>query len=243
MLRVLVAGGRGRQRCELSRALRCYGYAVDEVAVQKTAAITPRPQKEPDAVLAFVPRPLKVSQSRPLIRLRAAFPRAALIVATGSDDPETLQSLLAVGADDFIPIESSPAAVVIRLRFHLDRATTPIATGVWGDVNCDPISRTLSSHGVTVELAPRVFQLYALLLAHAGTPLSARDIATLAWRMAPDRSPPNDVVGVNVFYLRRQLARLGQAHLLRTVRGAGYTLINATPRRADTESSVTRPEG
>jgi len=90
----------------------------------------------------------------------------------------------------------------------------------------DLAGRVVLRDGAEVELSPREFSLLETLVRHRGQVLSRDQLLERVWGY--DADPAGNVVDLYIHYLRRKLDTAGSKEsLIRTVRGAGYTLRGA----------------
>jgi two-component system response regulator ResD len=107
-----------------------------------------------------------------------------MLTARGSEEERVLG--LEVGADDYVTKPFSPREVVLRLRAilrrtaqsaHLDQAG-PYRDG---DLELDPIARTVTQAGQPLALTTREFDLLAHLLANPGVALGREQLLSQVW--------------------------------------------------------------
>ncbi len=217
-------------RREIAWRLGRYEFEVDQASPQRLLAKGPPAGAMPDVVLFYAKDALRTKHVALIMRLADRWPGVPIIAASGADDYDTVQALTTAGAVDVIPYDTSHAALVIKIRDrvrHRRAATSGMRT--WNGVQCDPVKRTLSVDGKTLELQSRVYQLFSFLLDRADTVVSPADILRYAWGMTGDRADPETLVRVDISYLRDALGQLDRAHLLVTKKGRGYILYSTDP--------------
>ena len=89
-----------------------------------------------------------------------------------------------------------------------------------GSVVLDPDRREVSVGGSPIALTARVFDVLALLMAHAGTVLTRERIAHEA--LGYDYVGDTNNVDVHIAHLRAKIEDAGGARIIQTVRGVGY---------------------
>lgn len=123
------------------------------------------------------------------------------------------------GADDFCRaidrMEIQLRLQALRLRRSLCAAAPALQVG---DLELDPVSRTVRRAGVRVDLSARQFELLQVLMRHAGEVLSREQIEAEMPAGSGDRA--SNVVEVHIHHLRRRIG----AQSLATIRGRGYLL-------------------
>lgn len=151
----------------------------------------------------------------------------ALPILLGSplDDVEGRCRALGSGADDLWLSSAGPSDLLTRLRLHLQlraSAGTDERSIVVGDLEVNPLNRSVKRAGVAVPLTTREFQLLLLLLRLSPKVVSREVMLREIW--PEERSASSNVIEVYIRYLRRKLETDGQSRLVHTVRGLGYAL-------------------
>lgn len=144
-----------------------------------------------------------------------------VIVLTARDSPDDVVAGLDGGADDYIskPFRLPELLARVRLRLRPEHAREVFVLR-HGTLSLDLRTRELSVDGQTVELSSREFSLIEVFLRNAGHVLSREQLLSHVWGY--DHDPSSNVVEVYVRYLRN---KIGPARI-RTVRGAGYRLVD-----------------
>ena len=130
---------------------------------------------------------------------------------------------LEAGADDYLPkpfvFDELLARIraVLRRRFHQKEGLLQV-----GDLEIDVEKRQVRRGNHLIELTTREFDLLKLLAQYAGRPLQRDFIIQRIWgyQFAGETDP----VKVYINFLRRKLNAGGEADLIYSVRGFGYTL-------------------
>ncbi|QDF95346.1 DNA-binding response regulator [Azoarcus sp. DD4] len=154
-----------------------------------------------------------------LAALRERHDLTPVLILTARDAVADKVGGLDLGADDYIvkPVDLDELAA--RLRAAIRRSGGR-ASGLirHQGVELDPAARRVSLHGAEVTLTSREFDLLYLLLSQAGTVLSRRALEEQLYSW--DEGAESNTLEVHIHHLRRKLG----ATLIRTVRGAGYTV-------------------
>jgi DNA-binding response OmpR family regulator len=149
-------------------------------------------------------------------RARADQPRLAVLMLTArtSELDEVLG--LDAGADDYLTKPFSLSVLAARVRALVRRNATGGADEVAG-VRVDTRARRAWRDDRELELAPKEFDLLALLVARAGETVSRDDIMSAVW----DENwwGSTKTLDTHVGWLRR---KLGDPPVLTTVRGVGF---------------------
>ena len=199
----------------LAQGLEREGYAVTRVATGKDAL----EQNDVDVVLLDLGLPdLDGYEVCRRIRARASTP---IIVITARGDEVDRVVGLELGADDYVVKPFGYRELVARMRAIARRAAPvePLATQHIGTISIDRRTRKVWSGDIEVALAPKEFDLLALLAEDAGAVVSRQQILEQVWD--PHWYGPTKTLDVHVAALRK---KLGQPQLIETVRGVGFRL-------------------
>ena len=131
------------------------------------------------------------------------------------------------GADDYLPKPFDPDELLNRVRAMLRRASAYQPTQLaFSDLTLDPGTGFLTSHGQSVRLSGREYQVMELFLRNPRMVFSAERILELVWGW--ENEAEINVVWVNISNLRKKLKSLGSHAVLRANRGLGYALEEET---------------
>jgi two-component system alkaline phosphatase synthesis response regulator PhoP len=122
---------------------------------------------------------------------------------------------LASGADDFLALPFAVEEFVARAHALLRRS----GRFTFGPLRVDMVQRTALLGHRRLVLTPREFDLLAVLVRNAGMVATRGQLIHAASRDEPRRS---NWLDVHMNALRQKLGK--HAHLVETVRGAGYRL-------------------
>ena len=176
-----------------------------------------------------------------LLRMLRAVSEIPVIVATARDDDAQVRALDA-GADDYVIKPFSAAAIDARVRAVLRRTRSddehvPLEIG---ELVIDTRSRVVTLAGVTLDLAPREFDLLAYLAARPGEVVTKRDLLADVWRQPYGGT--DKTVDVHLSWLRRKLGENAQApRYLVTVRGVGVKLVEPDTEAIETSALDLEP--
>lgn len=143
-----------------------------------------------------------------------------LTARTGEND---LLTGFNVGADDYITKPFSVRELQARVRTVLKRsgrklAKEEMATQKLGDIIVDHVAKRLIINEEKVELTRKEYEIFTLLLRHAGRIFSREEILGRIWEndvIVTDRT-----VDVNIARLRKKLG--AYSHYLKNKPGYGY---------------------
>jgi len=118
-------------------------------------------------------------------RMRALHPDLNIIVLTVRDREEDKVQALDAGADDFVTKPFRLPELAARLRAAVRRARKPANEPVTilksGDIAMDLAGYRVTKEGKEIHLTPKEFELLAVLMQHAGSPLSHHKLLSTVW--------------------------------------------------------------
>jgi two-component system response regulator MprA len=210
-------------RESVTRALELEGYEVEAVS-DGAAALAAAGREGVDLLLLDLGMP-HVDGLTVCRRLRSAGSRLPILVLTARTEVSDRVSGLDAGADDYLAKPFSLDELLARLRALLRRSTydddAPSEIRV-EDLVIDEAARRAWRAERELELTKTEFDLLELLAANAGVVLSHSTIYDRIWGY--DFGPESKALAVYIGYLRRKTEEAGEARLIQTVRGVGYTL-------------------
>ena len=109
-----------------------------------------------------------------------------------------------------------------RRRVQPTNVTTRYSVG---DLEIDVITRTVRRAGKKIDLQPREFRLLEYLMRHAGQVVTRTMLLENVWEYHFD--PQTNVIDVHISRLRSKIDKDFERPLLKTIRGAGYTIEDA----------------
>jgi two-component system response regulator MprA len=219
---VLLAEDDRAIRDALTRALELEGHEVVAVADGSAALDAIRDQEHDVVVLDWMmPGVDGLTVCR---RLRAAGDDVAVLMLTARTEVSDRVSGLDAGADDYLPKPFALDELLARVRALLRRSTADDAARTWrvADLVVDPAARRAWRGARELELTKTEFELLTVLVRNAGIVCTHSAIYDSVWGY--DFGPESKTLAVYVGYLRRKLEEGGEARLIHTVRGVGYTL-------------------
>jgi two-component system response regulator MprA len=220
--RVLLAEDDRATRESLVRALELDGYVVR--AVNDGAAVLEAFDEEtPDLLLLDLMMP-NVDGLTVCRRLRSRHERTPILIATARTEVSDRVSGLDAGADDYLPKPFDLDELLARVRALLRRATyeTPDRELRVADLRIDEAARRTWRGDHELDLTKTEFDLLQLLARNAGIVLDHSTIYERIWGY--DFGSDSKSLAVYIGYLRRKTEEYGDARLIQTMRGVGYTL-------------------
>ncbi|AHH98744.1 hypothetical protein KALB_5382 [Kutzneria albida DSM 43870] len=145
--------------------------------------------------------------------------KVLMLTAAGSLDDRV--DGLELGADDYLtkPFEFPELVARVRaLARRVARAVPPVLRH--STVELDAAARRVSRADRTIVLQPKEFAVLSVLMAEAGTFVSAEELLARVWDENAD--PFTNAVRVTISKLR---AKLGDPPVIETSSGAGYRIV------------------
>lgn len=148
---------------------------------------------------------------------------ALFLSALGEVDDRV--SGLKAGGDDYLVKPYAFPELLARVEALGRRRSAPATVTtryVVGDLELDVITRTIRRASQKIDLQPREFRLLEYLMRHAGQVVTRTMLLENVWEYHFD--PQTNVIDVHISRLRSKIDKGFEKPLLKTVRGAGYTL-------------------
>ncbi|WP_412747049.1 response regulator transcription factor [Krasilnikovia sp. MM14-A1004] len=232
-MRVLLVEDDARIAVPLTEGLGRYGFTVEHVGTG-TAALTAAPADLvlldlglPDMDGIDVCRNLRTTSEVPIIMLTARDGETDRVVGLelGADDylskPFSLRELVARIRAVVRRTRAAPVPTVTTGEPHAAPAAAAVGAAAQqlGDVRIDRRTRQVHVGGALVALAPKEFDLLALLAEDPGAVYSRQRLIDGVWDL--HFFGPTKTLDVHVSALRR---KLGNPALIETVRRVGFRL-------------------
>jgi two-component system response regulator MprA len=222
MLEILVVDDDPALRTALDRALKLEGYRVS-FAHDGRQALQMLTGGSQDAVILDLGLPLMdgVEVCR---RVRERGDRTPVLMLTARDAVSDRVEGLDAGADDYLVKPFALDELLARLRALLRRTVAAPSEGVlkFTDVILDLQTMEVRRAQRELQLTRTEFRLLELFMRNPRVVLTRSRIFEEVWGY--DFGASSNALEVYVSYLRRKLEAEGEARLIHTVRGVGYTL-------------------
>lgn len=220
-MRLLVIEDHAPLREGLCQFLREAGYLVDSQS-NGDEGLWAAEGGEYDVVLLDLMLP-GIDGTTILRRLRAMENAVHILVISARDGLEDRLEVLDAGADDYLVKPFPLAEALARVRALLRRSyvkKNPVM-GV-GDLEIDPLRRTVNRAGRAIELTALEYRLLEYLCYRAGEVVPRTDIWERVFEDGMGGS--SNAVDVYIGYLRKKLNAGELPDLIHTRRGQGYVL-------------------
>ncbi len=205
----------------IARGLRRSGWAVD-VALDGETGFAQALANEYDVIVLDLMLP-KLDGLTLLRRLRERGSLVHVLVLTARDAVEDRVLGLRIGADDYLvkPFDFDELlARVDALARRRHEAKDPLIR--LGEVTIDTAQKTVSCAGKPVDLARREYMVLEYLALRRGQSVSREDLEQHVYDNRKEIA--SNAIDSAVCSIRRRLQRSGQAELIRTRRGFGYSI-------------------
>lgn len=201
----------------LQRALRAEGYTVDHI--DRGDLVMPALEAGGfELVLLDLGLP-GLDGMAALRTLRQQDKQIPVIIISARDALDDRISGLDSGADDYLVKPFSAIELIARIRARLRRREAPGAEVLTvGELEIDPERFTVTRSGEPVSLSRREMSVLLQLVRHRGRVLTRDQLEQGLYGWNEDVE--SNALEVHIHHLRKKLG----SHLIRTVRGVGYSL-------------------
>jgi two-component system response regulator MprA len=220
--RILVVEDDHGLRDLLARGLRAQEFevvtAVDGESALRSADVAP------DAIILDIGLP--DSDGRDVCQaLRSRGVDAPVIFLTARREVADRLAGFASGGDDYVAKPFAFPELVARLRAVLRRHVQAVAAAAEPRLWVDPVGHCVCWGTARAELSPIEYKLLARLIAEPQAVVRRHQLREAGW-------PAGAIVSDNtldqyVSKLRRKLADIGSAQVIRSARGVGYQVVPA----------------
>jgi two-component system, OmpR family, response regulator len=184
---------------------------------------------ESDYDLLIVDRMLPFVDGLEVIaRLRQAEKNMPILILSALSEVDDRVKGLQAGGDDYLVKPFAFTELLARVealaRRHHSEAST-ISKLHLGDLQMDLLARTVTRAGKKVNLQAREFSLLEYLMRHKGQVVTRTMLLENVWNYHFD--PQTNVIDVHISRLRRKIDDGHTKQMIKTIRGAGYTITDA----------------
>ncbi|MGE5324764.1 MAG: response regulator transcription factor [Actinomycetota bacterium] len=244
-MRILVLETDPRAARVLQKGLEANGFAID-LATNGREGLELAGEIEYDAIILDSALP-GLDGSTVLKRLRQSGNSARIMMTGKRHDVSTIVQSLESGADDYLPKPYAFEEVLARTQALLRRPQQLLDTLTVDDLVLDRVRSRVTRGGRHIKLTQREYAVLEYLMRNAGRIVTRTMVVEHVWNLGYEGL--TNIVDVYINYLRAKVDRGHSTRLIRTERGAGYTIqphkaederIPADPRR--TEQSRSSPD-
>ena len=209
----------------LVEGLSRVGFHVDRVATGQ-ATLAALIGRNPAVDMVLLDLGLPDMDGYEVCRLIRARSRVPIVVITARGEEVDRVIGLELGADDYLVKPFGFRELVARIRAVSRRTAGDPDAGhqQLGRLSIDRRTRRVCVDGAEVALAPKEFDLLALLAESPGAVITRQDIMEEVWE--PHWYGPTKTLDVHVASLRK---KLGHPEWIETVRGVGLRLSSTIP--------------
>lgn len=156
--------------------------------------------------------------------IRSAGVRTPVLLLTAMSGVDDRVEGLEAGGDDYLVKPFAFSELLARVHALARRPHTTAEETVLkaGGLEMDLIRREVRRDGKPIELQPREFRLLEYLMRNAGRVVTRTMLLQKVWDFHFD--PATNVVETHISRLRAKVDKPFDTPLIRTVRGAGYSL-------------------
>jgi two-component system OmpR family response regulator len=222
-MRILVIEDDAEAAAHVSRGLREAGHVVDH-AVDGEVGINMAGAGDYDAYVIDRMLP-KLDGLTLLTRRRGEGDETPALFLSALGEVDDRVKGLTAGGDDYLVKPYAFSELLARVEALGRRRTQPTnvtTRHAVGDLEIDVITRTVRRAGRKIDLQPREFRLLEYLMRHAGQVVTRTMLLENVWEYHFD--PQTNVIDVHISRLRSKIDKDFEKPLLRTIRGAGYTV-------------------
>jgi two-component system KDP operon response regulator KdpE len=136
--------------------------------------------------------------------LRSGSDIPVIILSVRNSEKDKVAALDA-GADDYVTKPFGIEELLARIRAALRRTSAEGGPGAYSapDLDIDFVTRRVVAQGKTVRLTPKEFELLRYLVAHAGKPVTHRELLQAVW--GPDYGDEPEYLRVFVNQVRKKI--------------------------------------
>ena len=222
-MRILVIEDDEEAAAFLSKGLRDAGHVVDH-AIDGEAGLNMASAGDYDAYVIDRMLP-KLDGLTLLSRRRADNDETPALFLSALGEVDDRVSGLKAGGDDYLVKPYAFTELLARVEALGRRRAGPAEVTTRysvGDLEIDVITRTVRRAGKKIDLQPREFRLLEYLMRHAGQVVTRTMLLENVWEYHFD--PQTNVIDVHISRLRAKIDKGFDRPLLKTIRGAGYTV-------------------
>ncbi|HET9183807.1 MAG TPA: response regulator transcription factor [Candidatus Angelobacter sp.] len=224
-MRILVLECDSRTVRVLQKGLEANGFAVD-LATNGREGLELAGEINYDAIILDSALP-RLDGSAVLKRLRQSGNSARILMTGKRHDVSAIVQSLRAGADDYLAKPYAFEEVLARTQALLRRPQQLLDTLTVDDLVLDRVRSRVTRRGKRIKLTQREYAVLEYLMRNAGRIVTRTMLVEHVWNLGYEGL--TNIVDVYINYLRTKVDRGYSTRLIRTERGAGYTIQSHTP--------------
>ncbi len=202
--KILVVDDDPQIRRVMKATLVAQHYEVVEARTGEDA-LERAPRENPNLVLLDMNMP-GIGGLETCRTLRATSDIPVIILSVRNTEKDKVAALDA-GADDYVTKPFGIEELLARIRAAMRRSAASPEGGprafTSADLQIDFESRRVQAHGASVRLTPKEFELLRYLVAHAGKPVTHRELLQAIW--GPDYGDEPEYLRVFINQVRKKI--------------------------------------
>jgi two-component system OmpR family response regulator len=224
-MRILLIEDDAEAAAYIAKGFRDAGHVIDH-AIDGETGLTMAGAGDYDAYVIDRMLP-KLDGVSLLARRRADGDQTPALFLSALGEVDDRVEGLKAGGDDYLVKPYAFTELLARVEaLGRRRAPANVTTRYQvGDLEIDVITRTVRRAGKKIDLQPREFRLLEYLMRHAGQVVTRTMLLENVWEYHFD--PQTNVIDVHISRLRSKIDKEFERPLLKTIRGAGYTIEDA----------------
>ncbi len=225
-MRILVIEDDAETAAYLSKGLREAGHVVDH-ALDGEVGLNMAGAGDYDALVIDRMLP-KLDGVSLLTRRREAGDETPALFLSALGEVDDRVKGFEAGGDDYLVKPYAFPELLARVEALGRRRSAPANVTTRysvGDLEIDVLTRTVRRASKRIDLQPREFRLLEYLMRHADQVVTRTMLLENVWEYHFD--PQTNVIDVHISRLRSKIDKDFDKALLKTIRGAGYTITDA----------------
>jgi len=225
-MRILLIEDDAEAAAYAAKRLREAGHVVDH-ALDGEIGLNMAAAGDYDAYVVDRMLP-KIDGLTVLARRRQAGDETPALFLSALGEVDDRVSGLKAGGDDYLVKPFAVQELLARVEALGRRRSAPASVKTRyqvGDLEIDLLTRTVRRASQKIDLQPREFRLLEYLMRHADQVVTRTMLLENVWEYHFD--PQTNVIDVHISRLRSKIDKDFDRPLLKTVRGAGYTISEA----------------
>lgn len=230
-LRILIVEDDRDVSAYIAKGLREHGHNVDAAYNGKDGLFMATTERY-DALILDRMLP-EIDGIKLLKTLRGADNNTPVLILSALGEVDDRVEGLKAGGDDYLVKPFAFVELLARLEVLARRSQPANHSDIVlsaGDLTMDVLARKVTRGGETILLQAREFKLLEFLLRHKNQVVTRTMLLEHVWEYHFD--PQTNVIDVHISRLRQKIDNDPGNSLIKTIRGAGYTIGDPSPAGA-----------